>query len=86
MTTEHTFQQRNPTDAELFQSLANALRRLGGDCDETAAAIQAQLSEDAPNFETAARAIDVPMGDLIEVFCDEMRKLGFIVAPQGRLQ
>jgi hypothetical protein len=77
-------QQREPMEAELFQSLARAMRRLGGDGDNTAAAIQRQM--DGADFVVAARAIDVPLGDLISVFRDEMAKLGFVVTPMGRIQ
>ncbi|WP_454619348.1 hypothetical protein [Bradyrhizobium cenepequi] len=77
-------QQRDPTESEMFQSLVEAMRRLGGECDATASAIQAQMA--GPNFEAAARAIDVPLGDLVDVFRAEMLKLGFIVAPMGRVQ
>lgn len=77
-------QQRNPTEAEMFRGLANSLIRLNGECDETASAIQDQMAE--PDFEAAAHAIHVPVTDLVEVFRDEMRKLGFILAPMGRPQ
>ena len=55
----------------------SALRRL--------AAIQNQ-QEGGANFAVAARAIDVALDDLIATFRDEMGKLGFVVAPTGRVQ
>jgi hypothetical protein len=73
-----TLEARNPTEAELFQGLAAALTRLGGMCDRTSDAIQAELC-DGPNFERAARIIGVKFDDLVDVFQDEMFKRGFII-------
>ena len=78
-------EQREPTQAELLQSLARAMRRLGGNGDGTTAAIQSQR-ETGADFAVAARAIDVPLDDLIATFRDEMTKLGFVIVPMGRLQ
>ena len=75
-----TIQTRNPDERELFQGLARAMHRLGDDYDDTAAAIQRQM-QGKPNFETAARDLDVQLSDLVEVFCDEMLKLGFTIGP-----
>jgi hypothetical protein len=69
---------RNPTEAELFQGLAAALTRLGGMCERTSDAIQAELC-DGPNFERAAAAINAAVGDLLDVFQQEMFKRGFII-------
>lgn len=77
---------RQPTEAECFQALASALQRLGGECDNTAAAIQKQMEPGGTNFETAARDIRVSVDDLKEVFAAEMFQLGFVVATAGRMQ
>jgi hypothetical protein len=78
-------QHREPTQAEMMQSLARAMRRLGGNGDDTTAAIQNQM-ETGANFAVAARTIDVPLDDLIATFRSEMGKLGFVVAPTGMVQ
>jgi len=70
---------RNPTSAELFQGMASALHRLGGMCDRTSDAIQAELAADEPDFERAATAIGVKTDDLVDCFIDEMWKRGFLI-------
>ena len=60
--------------------MAAALQRLGGMCDQTAAAIMAEMDADEPDFERAAAAIHVRTDDLVDVFVDEMLKRGFVIA------
>jgi hypothetical protein len=75
-------QNREPNEQECFAALANAMIRLNGKCDQTASAIQTQMRE--VNFEIAARAINVPLADLIDTFKGEMLKRGFFIAQQDR--